>query len=330
MLARPGCLAVTWLRCLADGIRRHGLVTRRVGMLPLVAVLAALPQAGWSEESGTPPQPAPAVEEKPAAPEVAPDFKLPGLVVNRKERWLDVDATICLAQGSLELIACTKDSKEHESIIAVEALPMHMHAALLLLGAKPGNPAMRRLIDEESGRWVDIPPRGGPVEVFLVFKDQEGKTVERPISDFIVRSDYDPDTPTGPDGDADDEADDGRFPTHTFLFAGSLLYGPDGAPRSYLCDESGNVISLVTFGDELLCLPETHSADNSALMWSIDSKHLPPLGTKVILRLKPRFTAAEEGARQTPAAPPAPPTPSPDQVPPTAPASGETPSRPAP
>ena len=141
--------------------------------------------------------PAPA-EESPAS-DKAPDtaqfeealkkLKLPGVHINLKEKSVDVTSVVCLAEGALELIACTKDTKEHEAIVMIEAVPKHVHTALLLIGAKPGNPAMRKAIDKEQTRWIDIPPAGGPVDVSLVIEDKDGKSVERPISDFIVAVD---------------------------------------------------------------------------------------------------------------------------------------------
>ena len=208
-------------------------------------------------------------------------LKLPGLVINRERRCVDVEASICLSEGSLELIACTKDSKEHESIVVIHARPIHIHTALLLLGARNGNPAMRRAINEEQTRWIDLPPQGDPIDVFLEFKNTEGKMMERPISDFVVRSDEEAGHP-GAEKAENAEAD--KFPS-TFIFAGSQLSDPKKAPREYLADLSGNVISIATFGDELLCLPEIQSHENGALMWRIDSTHLPELGTKVTLRL---------------------------------------------
>ena len=80
-----------------------------------------------------------------------------------------------------------------------------------------------------------------------------------------------------------------RFPTDTFLFAGSRLVEVGTGPRAYLSDRSGNVISIATFGDELLCLPEVHSHQNGALAWQIDHRHLPEVGTQVTLRLRPKF-----------------------------------------
>ena len=164
-------------------------------------------------------------------------LKFPGVAINLQERCVDVESSVCLHRGALELVACTKGTKEHESIVAVEAKPMHIHAALLLLGAKPGSPATRKQLGDQAGRWIDFPPSGGPVDVFLVLKDKDGKLVEHPISDFIAPSSKRTDDSASVDKQA-------RFPTHTFLFAGSVLYGDGPGPRRYLSDESGNVISL--------------------------------------------------------------------------------------
>jgi hypothetical protein len=209
-------------------------------------------------------------------------LKLPGVKINLEEWCVDVDSRVCLKEGLLELIACTKDTKEHESIIVIDAKPSHVHTALLLIGAKPGNPAQRQPIDPEMTRFRDIPPSGGPVNVFLAFKDPEGKQVEFPISDFIKRADDHDGSP-----EPATEGGDGKFPTHTFLFAGSILVGEGDGPRQYLCDSNGNVISISTFGDELLCLAGFHEQANGALMWQVDGTKLPAVDSKIILRLRP-------------------------------------------
>ena len=142
---------------------------------------------------------------------------------------------------------------------------------------------MRKQVGVKPERWIDLPPSGGPVDVSLLFKDKEGKLVERPISDFIAPSGQRADDPAR----ADQEA---KFPAHTFLFAGSGLWGNGPEPRRYLSDESGNVISLSTFGDELLCLPGIYSQDNGALLWRVNATGLPSVGSKVTLRLRPQPT----------------------------------------
>lgn len=222
-------------------------------------------------------------------------LNFPGVTINVQERCVDVDGSVCLHRGALELVACTKGTKEHESIVAIEAKPRHLHAALLLLGAKPGSPARRQQPGEDSEQWFDVPPSGGPVDVFLVLKDNEGKSVEHPISEFIAPSSK----RSGRSARADKSA---QFPTHTFLFAGSVLYGDGPGPRRYLSDESGNVISLSTFGDEVLCLPAIHSQDAEALLWQVNPADLPAIGSNVTLRLRPQRLPATKAVQTHPPA----------------------------
>jgi len=252
----------------------------------LVAV-TLLPTVTSGEE---PPSDPSSVTEKPAAKPARKNLSLPGLVINFQQQCVDIEATICLDEGMLELIACNKGSKEHESIVAIEARPMHIHTALLLLGANNGNPATNRPDDDQNGRWIRNPPRGDPVNVCLVFEAADGKKVEHPISRFVVRSDGRAD---GSENHADDPPEDDAFPS-TFLFAGSRLRDNGAGPRQYLADLSGNVISIATFGDELLCLPGVHASANDALMWRVDGRELPKVGSPVTLRLRPlRKTTSE-------------------------------------
>lgn len=246
------------------------------------------PLALSAEENpaAAPPPGATAISER-APGKVSPQLKvaleelvLPGVKINVEDWCVDVDARVCLREGTLELIACTKDTKEHESIIMVEAKPSHIHAALLLLNARPGHPAMQKAIDPEGTRFVSLPPKGSLVDVFLVIKDTNGKKAEYPISDFITAAGHEEQTA----GDAKST----KFPTHTFLFAGSTLEDNESGPRTYLCDVNGSVISIVTFGDELLCLPDIHDAADSLRMWQINSEKLSAFDSKVILRLRPQ------------------------------------------
>ena len=149
-------------------------------------------------------------------------------MIDFRQRYVDVESTVCLREGLLELIACTKGTKEHESIVVIHARPMHIHLALLLLSARNGNPAMRKPTNEDGTQWIDLPPRGDPVDVYLVLKSKEGKVVERPISDFVVPAER----KTGKEAGAKNgnAARDPEFP-HTFLFAGSLLREQGPGPR---------------------------------------------------------------------------------------------------
>ena len=228
---------------------------------------------GWGEE--------PAPKLSPQMGQALRKLNLPGIKLNLKERCVDVNATICLHEGLLELVACTKGSKEHESILSIAARPMHIHTAMLLMGSRPGTPAMRKAQDGAPNRWVPVEPAGDPVHVSLVFPDSKGKPQEYPIQKFI--------SPAQPD-------EISGIPTKkklatfsaSFLFAGSHLVENGAGPRKYVCEQSGNVISISTFGDELLCLPGIHGHQNDGLAWQVNSKGLPGIGEQVILRLRPK------------------------------------------
>jgi len=89
---------------------------------------------------------------------------------------------------------------------------------MLLIGAKPGTPAMRKARDEARTRWVSVEPAGDPISVSLVFPDSKGKPQEYPISQFI--SPAQPDEISGIPMNKKPEI----FPA-SFLFAGSHLWG---------------------------------------------------------------------------------------------------------
>jgi len=220
------------------------------------------------------------------------ELAMPGMKILVKKGYIDVEAKICLTEGMLELLACTKDSKEHESLIAVVPKAAHIHAALLLIGAQPGNPAMRKEVETEDGpRWIDLEPRGQEIDISLVFNNEAGEPVEHPIKEFLIKS---AEESFEPKPEEKNHKENRAFPTNTFLFVGSHVFKDGEADPVYLADESGNVISLSTFGDELLALPGVHANDNQGLVWSVDPTRLPPLDTKVILRLKPKKPAAAE------------------------------------
>lgn len=208
------------------------------------------------------------------------NVSFPGLTLDADKLLVDVSAKVSLDEGLLEVIACTPDSREHESIVVIQATPMHIHAALLLLGAQNGNPAMMTPANEEKTEWVQLPPRGDPIGVSLVYKDAKGKTQERPISDFIKYEQEDVALDTG-----DEEPPNPAEVFKTFLFAGSQVVADKEGKNHYLADEQGNVVSISTFGDEVLCLPAIVTKDNHELAWHVDAEHLPKVGTEVKLRL---------------------------------------------
>jgi hypothetical protein len=235
----------------------------------------------------------PAAEEAISEKDIIQSLKLPGIEIKPEEGVVDVSSQICLTEGFLELIACTEGTKEHEAIVKIKAKPVHVHTALLLIGARNGTPAMRKPVNEEQTRWVHYRPSGDPIAVSLVYKDAEGNEVERPINDFLRKNEGDPYMPDyGNDTEKKDDKPEEKFPD-VFLFTGSHLVDGQNGERQYLADSSGHVITISTFGDELLGLADFHSRENGELVWEVDPTHIPPLDSEVTLRLRPKRGATE-------------------------------------
>ena len=64
--------------------------------------------------------------------------------IHSKKKQVAIAGEICLTRGFLELFACMKNTKDHESVVALQGKAELIHAALLAVGAKPGKPAVWR------------------------------------------------------------------------------------------------------------------------------------------------------------------------------------------
>lgn len=207
-----------------------------------------------------------AAEEESAEQRSPKSPGLPFVEVNLEEGYVDLEGAVCLREGLLELAATVRGGKEHESVFSVKARPQHIHLALLLLGLEPGRPG-RWIYGEETVTPID--PTGDRVRVTVLY-EREGERVERPVSAFIR-----------------DRVSGETMEGNEFVFAGSRMgERPDGE-RYYVADGSGDVISLVSFGDEVLAWPTAASDSNEELIWEADPDQTPPLGTPVVLRLRP-------------------------------------------
>lgn len=239
------------------------------------------PQPSVSEQPlVTPPDAAPPVAEsaaKPADPPAPGDAPLPNdkadgqepvfpfVHLNLKDRYIDLPGKVCLEEGILELVATVRLAKEHESPFTVKARPQHIHAALLMLGLKPGKPGRWEYRDDQP---VPIDPTGDKVKISVLI-EADGQQVEKPISHFIRH-----------------RVDGTPLPGDEFVFAGSRITQDRDGTAQYAADGSGDVIALVSFGDELLAWPTAASGDNAGLVWVAAKGAVPALDTAVTIRLR--------------------------------------------
>ena len=86
-----------------------------------------------------------------------------------KAKQVVLRARVVLREGYLEHLMCSKGTKEHEAILATDAVPHQIHAGLLLTGAEPGHPV--RFVPKFE------PPTGSAIAIELHWR-QDGKTTQ--------------------------------------------------------------------------------------------------------------------------------------------------------
>lgn len=210
-----------------------------------------------------------------------------GVTINAEKKHVDIPATVCLRRGEfLEMFACTKDTREHESILVVDAMPSTMHLGLILLGLEPGKPLA---YDMNFDPPKLVPATGPKVDVFIVIKIDD---VEREIpANRWVQDNKTKEMKKG----------------NTWLFAGSQ-FAEVQDKQLYQADLNGSAISLVNFGDDLLTLPNTLTDANEShdKVWQPRTQAIPKVGTKVTIRLKPQAEDKQKGDEKAGNPPPLP------------------------
>ena len=202
--------------------------------------------------------------------------ELPSIELDRERGFVDVEGAVSLREGLLELVATVRGGKGHESLFALDARPRHIHLALLLLGLEPGKPGRWIYTEDEV---IAVDPTGDRVRATVIY-EKDGERVERPVNEFVR-----------------DRVSGEQMDSNVFVFAGSRMgKNAEGEPY-YVADASGDVISLVSFGDELLATPEAASDSNEELIWEANTEQMPPVGTEVVLRLRPIQKPEDEDQR---------------------------------
>lgn len=166
----------------------------------------------------------------------------------------------------LELVACSPDSREHETLVVCDVKASEIHAALLLAGFNPGHPA---IWSYEGGEARAIEPTGDELDVRFVYEDDSGETRRVHPSDWIVH-------------DVTGE----RPSERPFIFAGSRLVTYQGE-RRYDADYTGTLIGLASFGSEVIAWPVVFSPESAidTPVWIADETTVPAGDVPVVVRV---------------------------------------------
>ncbi len=166
-----------------------------------------------------------------------------------------------MREGPLELLACSPQTKEHESLLRVNARPLHVYEAMGLVGLAPGRTVAW---DEEAQRV--IPPSGEPLSLRIRYRD--GSKVRIVSAHEWLRE------TTG--------ANPRPAPPISWVFAGSQRL-EDG---TFFADMDGTVVTVVDFSSALIAVASHHSADNAELWIEPFTERIPAVNTKCVLLIR--------------------------------------------
>jgi hypothetical protein len=187
------------------------------------------------------------------------------VLVDTRARTVIVPAWVNMHAGMLEYALVTRSGKTHESLLATDVRPRDVHAACLLLHAKPapvqGDPDTAALL-----------PAGSAVGIELEW-EQGNETNRAPLSSWVTVVGEAPERATRP------------LAPGPWLFNGSLL-DQDG----YAADVEGSIISLIRDPVAVINNPR---ADRDQDEWHLASEKAvpePPAAVRVVLKILPAKT----------------------------------------
>jgi len=209
-------------------------------------------------------------EEKKAEVPAEPTIDIPAhwkRLGQAHEIWLDyknkqviVGGKICLVAGPLEMLICPRGTKEHETIVSVNAESWQVHAALLAVGAEPGVPS----------RWVpEYTPAWGPkIDIQMMWRDEKTNKIK---------------TIDGKQWILDNETE--KTMTTELVFGGSYEEPQmEGGRKRYLAD-AGELICLANFSTSTIDLRVLD--ENTELFFEANTPLIPPVNTQIYTIIKP-------------------------------------------
>ena len=251
------------------------MLLRGLAACGIAAVFMSAVFAACAQESAPPLTPgAEGSSESDAAAPKPREATPEGLVRLSKTRdvWLDtkrkavvIDGEVCLREGQLEMFACPKGTKEHESIVSLNCLPEEVHAGLLAAGAKPGTPVK---FDPKYE-----PATGHVIDVFVLWRDERGEKQQAKAQEWIKH------------------AKTGKAMEYDWVFAGSGFWKDEETGKQHYQANGGDFICVSNFPTATLDLPVESSQANAELLFHAFTEKIPPKGTKVRVVLVPRKKA---------------------------------------
>jgi hypothetical protein len=260
------------------------------------------------------------------------------VLLDKKGKRVLLKAKVALRQGALEMLCCLKQTKEHESILSLDARAQEVHAALLAIDARPGMPVQYN--PEYQA------PTGQKIEIFVNWTDETGTAhraaaqswVRQAVNRFYVaKMDALPkglELPGntelrfdrklkelswyGPMSAAQKkefmalsndkeyraaiesffEQSQAKEMKADWVFAGSGFYTDEETGKKSYLAEGGDLICVANFADATIDVAIPSSADDSNRNFEAYTERIPPKDTPVTIELIPITAEKKDGPKQ--------------------------------
>jgi hypothetical protein len=215
-------------------------------------------------EKSAPPaaDPGDIAKDPPGLKRLAPDNPV---WLDTKRKRIVMVGEVCLREGQLEMFACLKGTKEHESIVAIGTRAYIIHAGLLAAGAVAGSPA--QYVPKYS------PAHGTEIEITLFWTDDKGKRQRAYAQDWVRN------------------IKTGKSMAEPWVFGGSGFWTDEQTGEKHYLAEGGDLICVSNFASAMLDLPIQSSSSSDDLLFDAFTERIPPQGTKVTVVLTPKKKA---------------------------------------
>ena len=211
-------------------------------------------------------------------------FAIGDIRFDKAARSVTIPATASMRDGLAEYLLTTESGKAYESILQTKAEPLHIHAAMLLLGATASGTTDAAAPEHIDSASLAHAPKltGDDVEIRVTWKEN-GTDRDLPGEALAENTKRRP--------RKNPAAATASTP---WIYNGSRLF-----QGKLVVQLEGSIIALVTDPSALVNNPRPGHDDDH--IWSPRKENLPPEGTpvEVTIRLLPK-TGAKKGRPATP------------------------------
>lgn len=180
-------------------------------------------------------------------------YRIGATTVDTQARTVTCHGVINMDAGAIEYLAVAPNGKTHESLLRIDARPLHIQVALLLLNLEPKN-----VLKYQGDRTT---PQGDPVEIHIRWQDTAGNAHDVRAEDLISQM-----------------PNNKPMPPHNWVFTGSRI-----VKEGFQADLEKSLVAVWHDPVAILDNPLPGGGDNA---YVVNTKRTPPRNTAVEVVLK--------------------------------------------